>query len=129
MGILFKHFSFVLLINQTKIIGLFVSFFLWLHPGHMEAPRLWVESKLQLPAYTTATVTLDPSHICDLHHSLQQCQILKPLSKANSLMDASWVLNPLSHNGNSNLPFLLRVDTCPLLPLSPKEMGLMSAVP
>ena len=95
----------------------------------MEAPRLWVESKLQLPAYTAGTLTLDPSHICDLHHSLQQCQILKPLSKANSLMDASWVLNPLSHNENSNLHFLLRVDTCPLLPLSPEEMGLMSAVP
>ena len=36
----------------------------------MEVPRLGVESELQLPAYTTATATLDPSHICDLHHTL-----------------------------------------------------------
>ena len=27
----------------------------------MEVPRLGVESELQLPAYTTATATLDPS--------------------------------------------------------------------
>ena len=27
---------------------------------------------------------LDPSHICDLHHNLQQCQILNPLSKAKN---------------------------------------------
>ena len=30
----------------------------------------------------TATATPDPNHICNLHQSLQQCQILKPLSKA-----------------------------------------------
>ena len=44
----------------------------------MEIPRLGVKLKLQLPAYTTATATPDPSCICDLHHhSSQQCQILK----------------------------------------------------
>ena len=46
----------------------------------MEVPRLGVESELQLPAYATATAPLDLSHICDLHHSLQQCQTLTPLS-------------------------------------------------
>ena len=46
----------------------------------MEAPRLAVESKLELPAYTTATATPDQSHVCSLHHSLWQCQILNPLS-------------------------------------------------
>ena len=35
----------------------------------MEVPRLGVESELQLPAYTTATATPDPSHVCNLHHS------------------------------------------------------------
>ena len=35
----------------------------------------------QLPAYTTAT-TPDPSLICGLYHSLLQCWILNPLSKA-----------------------------------------------
>ena len=31
---------------------------------------------LQLPAYAKATATQDPSCLCDLYHSLQQCQIL-----------------------------------------------------
>ena len=38
--------------------------------------------ELQLPAYATATVTRDPSHICDLHHISQQRQLLNPLNKA-----------------------------------------------
>ena len=42
-------------------------------PQHMEVPRLGVKSELQLPAYTTATVTPDLSHICELHHSSLQC--------------------------------------------------------
>ena len=33
----------------------------------MEAPRLGVESELQLPAYTTATAVPDPSHVFNLH--------------------------------------------------------------
>jgi len=61
---------------------------------HTEVPRLGVESELQLPAYTMATVTWDPSHICDLHHSSQQRQILNPLSKARNrthiLIDTSF---------------------------------------
>ena len=48
----------------------------------MEVPRRGIESELQLLAYTTATVTPDPSCICDLHHSSQQRRILNPLSKA-----------------------------------------------
>ena len=44
--------------------------------------RLGVETEQQLPAYTIATATRDPSHICDLHHSSQQCWILNPLSEA-----------------------------------------------
>ena len=48
----------------------------------MEVPRLRVESELQMPAYTTATATPDPSFVCDLHHSSWQHWILNPLSKA-----------------------------------------------
>ena len=48
----------------------------------MDVPRLGVESEPQLPAYTTATATQDPSHIYILHRSLQQGQILNPLSEA-----------------------------------------------
>ena len=47
----------------------------------MEVPGLGVESELQLPAHTTAMATLDPSHICDLRHSLWQHQILNTLNK------------------------------------------------
>ena len=45
----------------------------------MEVPGLGIESELQLQAYNTAIANL--SHICNLHHSLKQHQILNPLSK------------------------------------------------
>ena len=71
----------------------------------MAIPRLGVESELQLPATATATTLPDLSHICDLHCSLEQHQILNPLSETRDLtlvlLDASQVLNPLSHSGNS----------------------------
>jgi len=61
----------------------------------MEVPRLGVESELQSPACTTATVLRDPSCICDLHHSSQQHRILNPLSKAKDhtciFMDTSQI--------------------------------------
>ena len=41
----------------------FFLVFLGPHLRHMEVPRLGVEAELQLPAYTTATATPDPSHI------------------------------------------------------------------
>ena len=63
-----------------KRIYLFSSV-LGLHTRHMEIPRLGVELELQPLAYTTATAMWDPSCICDLHHSSQQCQILNPLSE------------------------------------------------
>ena len=47
----------------------FILFVLGPHPRHMEISRLGVRSELQLPAFSTATATLDPSCICDLHHS------------------------------------------------------------
>ena len=80
----------------------------------MEVPGLGVQSELELPAYTTATVTQDSSHVSDLYHSSQQHQILNPLSGAREptclLMDISHVQVGylLSHNRNSwTVPFLL----------------------
>ena len=77
----------------------------------MEVPRLGIASELQLPAYTTATATGNLSRVRDLHHSSWRCQILNPLSEARDqtciLMDTSWILNPLSHNGNSEISSLL----------------------
>ena len=61
----------------------------------MEVPRLGVESELSLLAYTTATATWDPSHVCDLHHSSRQQRILNPLRKTRDqtciFTDNSWV--------------------------------------
>ena len=71
----------------------------------MEVPELGVELELQLQAYATAMAVPDPSHICDRHSSLWQCQIFNSLSEARDqihiLMGTSQVLNPLTHNGNS----------------------------
>ena len=72
-------------------------FFCFLGPQlqHMEVSRLGAKWELQLPAYTTATAMLDPSHVCDLHHSSRQHWILNPLSEAGDqtcvLMDTSWL--------------------------------------
>ena len=49
-------------------------------PVAYEVPGLGVELELQLPACTTATAMQDPSYICDLRLSSQQCPILNPLS-------------------------------------------------
>ena len=48
----------------------------------MEVPRLGVGLELQLTAYTTATAILNPSCVCNLHHSSQQHWIPYPLSEA-----------------------------------------------
>ena len=83
---------------------IFLSF-LGQHMWCLEAPRLGVESELQLPVYATAMEMRDPSWSCDLCHSSRQPRILNPPSEARDqtsiLMDTSWVHNPLSHNGNS----------------------------
>ena len=48
----------------------------------MDIPRLGVQLELWLLAYATATAVLDPSCICDLHHSSWQRWSLNPLSRA-----------------------------------------------
>ena len=82
---LFKSLHFVL----------FCFCFLGLHPQHMEVPRLEVEWEIQPLAYATAIATLDPSHVCDLHHSSGQRWILNPLREArdwtHNLMVPSWI--------------------------------------
>ena len=63
----------------------FVVFVLGPHLQHMEVPRLGVKSELRLPAYATAIAMQDPSHVCDLHHTSRQCQILNPPNEAAAL--------------------------------------------
>ena len=71
------------------------SFFCFLgpHPRHMEAPRGRIGAAA--PAYAIATVTRDPSCVCDPHHSSQPPWILNPRSEARDqtrvLMDTSLV--------------------------------------
>uniref|UniRef100_A0A8D1DAL5 Uncharacterized protein n=1 Tax=Sus scrofa TaxID=9823 RepID=A0A8D1DAL5_PIG len=83
--------------KKKSPLNFFFFFFCFLGPllWHMEVPRLGVESELQLPAYTTATATPDPSRVCDLHYSSQQRRILNPLSEARDrtcvLMDTSQI--------------------------------------
>ena len=67
--------------GQFSFLFSYVAFFLGPHLWHMEVPKLGVKLELQLPAYTT-TATQYLSHVCDLHNSSQQCQILNPLSEA-----------------------------------------------
>ena len=78
---------------MVLFVCLFLFWLLGLQVQHMEVPRLGVKSELQLPAYTTATATQDPSRICNLHHSSWQCWMLDPLSEARDqariLMDTS----------------------------------------
>ena len=61
----------------------------------MEAPDIGVKSELQLTAYATATATQDLSHVCKLHCSSQQHQVLNPFCEAKDqtrvLMDTSQV--------------------------------------
>ena len=93
--------------------------FLRLYSRHMEGPRLGGKSELQLPGYTTATATQDPSPVCDLHHSSRQCRIFNPMSKARDqtwiLMDTGWILNPLRHNGNSMFFLIVFFNWCTIL--------------
>ena len=97
------------------------SFFLLFRavPVAYEVPGLGVKFELQLPAYATATAMQGLGRICDLHYSSWKFPILNPLSEARNqtriLMDASWVLNPLSHNGNSHVSFLINVPGVGLL--------------
>ena len=73
--------------------------FLGLLSGHMEVPRLGIQSELLLPVYATATAMQDPSRVCNLHHSSRQRQILNLLSEARirtcNLMVPSQIRSPL----------------------------------
>ena len=84
-------------VHTQAIVILLVCFSVFLGPylRYMEVHRLGVESELQVPAYATTIATRDPSYVCDLHHSSQQCQSLNQLSEARDrscvFMDTSWV--------------------------------------
>ena len=76
-------------------------------------------------AYATATVTMDPSHVCNLHHSLWQHWTLNPLSEARhrtqrlrrilNPAEPQWKLPNEFHfdHGKFELPMGLSEALCP----------------
>ena len=88
----------------------------------MAISRLGVELELQLPAYARATAMLDPSRVCNLHHSSCQRRTVNLLREASDrthiLMDTGWVLNLLGHNENSPHLDFLKKSTLYLAALS-----------
>ena len=93
-----NHLSVGGVLKNWGSILIYLLFFLEPHLWHMDVPRLAFESELQLLACATATATPDPSRICNLCHSLQQGQILNPLSEARNR--TCILKEPLSHNRN-----------------------------
>ena len=92
----------------------------------MEVSRLGVEWELQLPAYTTATAIADPIHVCNLHHSSQQCRVRNPLNQTRDWthipMDTSRVRFCRTTTGTlGNLGTVLRVRE--RMPARPKTGG------
>ena len=76
-----NHWQVTLLYFTTNSYPQFFFFFFFFGP-HLqptEVPRLGVESELELSSSTTATVTLDSSHVCGLSRSSRPRQILNPL--------------------------------------------------
>ena len=82
----------------------------------MEVLRLGLKSELQLPAYTTAIATPDRNLAHYLCCRSQQHGMFNLMSEARDgtciLVDTSWVLNPLSQNGNSPPTHLCTVSGC-----------------
>ena len=76
-----RCFKWLLGLRLSKLLFFFFFCFFWPLLQYMEVPRLGVKLELRLPAYATATATPCPSHICNLHHSSWQYQILNPLNE------------------------------------------------
>ena len=67
----------------------------------MDIPRLGVKLELQLLASTTATATPDPKLVA-CGNTGSSTHRVRPGIKPRSSQIQHWVLNPLSHNGNSH---------------------------
>ena len=92
-----NHITFTLHHESHVHKGTFFFFLFRAVPTAHGSSQVRSLTRARLPAYATATATPDPSrsHICNLHHSSEQCRILNPLSRARDqtciLMDISQV--------------------------------------
>ena len=77
------------LVSFSFFYFFFVIFLFMAMPAAYGGSQARVSSELLLPTYTRAPATPDPSHVCNLFHSSQQCWSLNPLSKAR---DRTWNL-------------------------------------
>ena len=109
--------------------------FLGPHLKHVEVPRLGVRLELQVPAYATATASQEPSHVCNLHHSSQQCRILTHWVKPGIEPKSSWILIGFvsTEPRLELLPFSFlfhqpRINICLLLPVF-SVVSLISVLP
>jgi len=59
-----------------------------------------------MPAYATATAMQDSSHVCNLYHSSQQCQIHNPMSEARNQIHNFMVSSGSATMGTPVFPFL-----------------------
>ena len=98
------------LTSSRTMFRFFFFVFLAPHPQHMEVPKLGGQLELRPPTYTTATAIPDLSHVCDLHHSSWQHQILDPLIEARDqthvLMDTRWVHYCWATTGTPEIIFI-----------------------
>ena len=96
------------LLHDSKVI--YHLFILWPHLWHMEFPRLGADSELQPPAYATTTriYTIAFGNARSLTH--WERPGIKPATSGRQHQ----VLNPLSHNGNSQSHFLTTIDLATL---------------
>ena len=88
---------------QNLFIYLFLIFIFMATPGAYGSSQS--RGQVRDAATATAIAMMDMRQGFNLHHSSRQCQIHIPLSKAIDRacirVDTSRVLNPLSHNRNS----------------------------
>ena len=96
---------------QCPKIFLFVCFVFLLFRAALAAcenslARGW--SRAVAAGLQHTTTIQDLSHVCDLHHSSQQCRILNPLSKARDqvfvLMDTSQICYHWARTGTPTMP-------------------------
>ena len=94
------------------------SFFFFSFYGHTRS-TLWARGWITAAAAGLHHSPTDPSHNFDLHHRLWQLGIFNPLSRDGTqiLTETCWVLNPLSHSGNTP-PFIQKEKNLPGIKLA-----------